>query len=108
MGLSIRLMVCLFIEITSAIKSSVCTYSVCKEELDQPGYIVTLPSSKSSGSGQAQREVVICVSCARSMRGRYKLIKLPDNTDFACAVGSSKSNVAHYSLIMHVNFGCQC
>ncbi|KAF6020845.1 hypothetical protein EB796_020833 [Bugula neritina] len=74
------------VEITAANKANVCTYAVTKDELDQPGYIVNLPS-KSTGKPE---DVVVCTSCARAMRGRFKLTQLPESFDFACAVGNTK------------------
>jgi len=65
----------------------VCTYAVTKDELDQPGYVVALPSKQNS---KQMEEVVVCTSCARAMRGRYKLSKLPENFDFYCAMGTCK------------------
>ena len=36
----------------------------------------------------------VCLSCARAMRGRYKLESLPPNTPFACAMGEGQCGVA--------------
>lgn len=49
------------------------------------GYIVSVPTKNDRNN-----EVVVCTSCARAMRGRFKLTKLPESFDFSCAMGTSK------------------
>ena len=46
--------------------------------------------------GGKTRCLLVCSSCARAMRGRYKLQKLKENTDFACAMGSGESALPLY------------
>lgn len=38
--------------------------------------------------GAESKKILTCSSCARAMRGRYKLKKLEESVDFACAMGS--------------------
>jgi hypothetical protein len=33
-------------------------------------------------------KLVVCASCARAMRGRFKTQKIIKNVDFACAMGN--------------------
>ncbi|KAL8603779.1 hypothetical protein ACOMHN_058514 [Nucella lapillus] len=74
-------------EITAANKSDVCTFAIAGPvEIDQPGYRAEV------GSGRAAREVRVCVSCARAMRGRHRLEILAPNTPFACAMGNPKKH----------------
>lgn len=40
--------------------------------------------------GDDDRKILTCSSCARAMRGRYRLKKLNVNVDFACAMGCGK------------------
>jgi len=52
------------------------------------GYVVEMPEK-----GDGDRKILTCSSCARAMRGRYRLKKLNTNVDFACAMGCG--NVLH-------------
>ena len=36
------------------------------------------------------KRVIVCSSCARSMRGRFKLDRVEKNIDFACAMGDGE------------------
>lgn len=73
-------------EITAANRGNVCTFAVMgKTEIDQIGYVVEMPEK-----GDGDRKILTCSSCARAMRGRYRLKKLNTNVDFACAMGSAK------------------
>ena len=40
----------------------------------------------------------VCLSCARAMRGRYKLESLPPNTPFACAMGEGQCGMVWCGL----------
>ncbi|XP_076472192.1 doublecortin domain-containing protein 1-like [Babylonia areolata] len=74
-------------EITAANKSDVCTFAIAGPvEIDQPGYRAEI-STRNKTKG-----LKVCVSCARAMRGRYKLQALPPNTPFACAMGEAKKH----------------
>ncbi len=44
----------------------------------------------STGKGGKPKKIIVCSSCARAMRGRYKLERIPGNIDFACSMGSGK------------------
>ncbi|CAG5132456.1 unnamed protein product, partial [Candidula unifasciata] len=68
-------------EITAANRADVCTYAITRgAEIDQPGYLVEI-------DGQQHH---MCMSCARALRGRYKVQRLPPNTSFHCAMGDAK------------------
>ena len=41
--------------------------------------------------GSKPKKLLVCSSCARAMRGRYKLDKLRDSLDFACAMGTGQT-----------------
>lgn len=76
-------------EITAANRANVCTFAVMgTTEIDQPGYIAEVQIEK----GAKPKKLLVCSSCARSMRGRYKLEKIVDNTDFACSMGNAKDH----------------
>ncbi|XP_071104619.1 doublecortin domain-containing protein 1-like [Haliotis cracherodii] len=71
-------------EITAANRADVCTSSVSHAAvIDQPGYIAEVNDRKN-------RDIRVCLSCARAMRGRFKLQRLPNNKPFACAMGQAK------------------
>ncbi|XP_078585568.1 doublecortin domain-containing protein 1-like isoform X2 [Branchiostoma floridae x Branchiostoma japonicum] len=71
-------------EITAANKAGVCTYAVTgAQELEQPGYTWAMPTAK--GSQQA----MVCVACARAMRGNFRLTKLNVSILFSCAMGTT-------------------
>ncbi|KAL3841516.1 hypothetical protein ACJMK2_019650 [Sinanodonta woodiana] len=77
-------------EITAANKADVCTYSIANNsKIDQPGYIAEIPLTTATDKG-AIRRFHVCISCAKAMRGRYKLNKLPSNVEFSCAMGNAK------------------
>ncbi|XP_060622229.2 doublecortin domain-containing protein 1-like [Anolis sagrei] len=68
-------------EITAANYASICTFSVTNtEKIDQLGYYFLSPSGK--------EKVMICLACARSLRGKKELKKLSPGTVFFCASGS--------------------
>ncbi|XP_046543933.1 doublecortin domain-containing protein 1-like [Haliotis rubra] len=63
-------------EITAANRADVCTSSVSHAAvIDQPGYIAEVHDRKN-------RDIRVCLSCARAMRGRFKLQRLPNNKPF--------------------------
>ncbi|KAL5007685.1 hypothetical protein ScPMuIL_016491 [Solemya velum] len=77
-------------EITAANKADVCTFSIAGDtKIDQQGYYVEVPVLTSTEHGSS-RVISVCSSCARAMRGRYRLQKLPDGTAFYCAMGNAK------------------
>ncbi|XP_069133406.1 doublecortin domain-containing protein 1-like [Argopecten irradians] len=77
-------------EITAANKADVCTYSIAQQtEIDQPGYVAEVPMATPTDR-QHIKEIRVCTSCARAMRGRYKLQKIKENTEFSCAMGEAK------------------
>ncbi|CAM5121103.1 unnamed protein product [Eretmochelys imbricata] len=76
-------------EITAANHASVCTFSVTsREKIDQPGYYFLSPSGK--------QKFMICLACARAIRGKKELKKLPAGSIFFCASGSEEAS--HFSL----------
>lgn len=52
------------------------------------GYVAEIPIS---ASDKRCREYYVCTSCARAMRGRYKIQKLQSNVEFSCAMGEGNS-----------------
>ncbi|KAL4224512.1 doublecortin domain-containing protein [Mactra antiquata] len=77
-------------EITAANKADVCTYAIANtSKIDQPGYCAEVPLQTASDRA-SMRRIKVCMSCARAMRGRYKISRLPDNTQFSCAMGHAK------------------
>nr|XP_014341170.1 PREDICTED: doublecortin domain-containing protein 5 [Latimeria chalumnae] len=73
-------------EIMAANEASVCTFSVtCTEEVDQPGYYFTYANKK--------QKIMVCLACARAMRGKIILTKLPPGTTFYCAVGCKEAHL---------------
>ncbi|XP_053391549.1 doublecortin domain-containing protein 1-like [Mercenaria mercenaria] len=77
-------------EITAANKADVCTYAIANtSKIDQPGYTADVPMQTSTDRATLKR-IKVCMSCARAMRGRYKISKLPENTQFSCAMGNAK------------------
>lgn len=75
-------------EITAANKADVCTFSISgQDKIDQPGYVAEIPIS---AGDKRCREYLVCTSCARAMRGRYKIQKLQTNIEFSCSMGEAK------------------
>ncbi|KAM4722038.1 doublecortin domain-containing protein 1 [Rhinophrynus dorsalis] len=73
-------------EITAANQASVCTFTITSdEEINQPGFSLRLPNDK--------EEIVTCLSCARTMRGKLELVKSPFGTTFSCATGRKDLNL---------------
>lgn len=77
-------------EITAANHADICTYAISHDsKIDQPGYLAEVPV-QSSSDRVTIKNITVCTSCARAMRGRYKLQKLPERTEFSCAMGEAK------------------
>ncbi|KAK6972855.1 doublecortin domain-containing protein 1 [Biomphalaria glabrata] len=88
-------------EITAAIRADVCTYAVILGlDVDQPGYFAEITKQGREGT----KQIKVCVSCARSMRGRFKVQKLPPGTSFHCAMGDAKKlRIQHYGSFKQLN-----
>uniref|UniRef100_A0A8C8SUR1 Doublecortin domain containing 1 n=1 Tax=Pelusios castaneus TaxID=367368 RepID=A0A8C8SUR1_9SAUR len=72
-------------EITAANHASVCTFSVTgREKIDQPGFCFLSPRGK--------QKFMICLACARAIRGKKELKKLPTGSMFFCASGSEEAS----------------
>ncbi|XP_061182929.1 doublecortin domain-containing protein 1-like [Saccostrea echinata] len=77
-------------EITAANHADICTYAISHDsKIDQPGYLAEVPVHSNSDRVSV-KNITVCTSCARAMRGRYKLQKLPERTEFSCAMGEAK------------------
>ncbi|XP_072128926.1 doublecortin domain-containing protein 1-like isoform X1 [Mobula birostris] len=73
-------------EITAANHTNVCTFCICRtQEMDQPGYYFTHPSTK--------QRTVVCLACARTLRGRNVMTKLQPGVPFTCATGCKESQL---------------
>ncbi|XP_050408824.1 doublecortin domain-containing protein 1 [Patella vulgata] len=78
-------------EITAANQADVCTFAIAQTaQIDQPGYSVEIPTKSNNNNRSNYIEIKVCISCARAMRGRYKITKLKANTPFSCAMGTAK------------------
>ncbi|KAH9500578.1 hypothetical protein Btru_072308, partial [Bulinus truncatus] len=88
-------------EITAANRSDVCTYAVIPEvDIDQPGFLAEF---KYQGN-ECSRQIKVCVSCARSMRGQFKVQRLPPGTVFHCAMGDAKKlKIQQYGSFKQLN-----
>ena len=51
---------------------------------------MTIDDKKGEKKSKVKKNVV-CSSCARAMRGRYKVQKISGNMDFTCAMGTGAS-----------------
>uniref|UniRef100_A0A8C6H6N9 Doublecortin domain-containing protein n=1 Tax=Mus spicilegus TaxID=10103 RepID=A0A8C6H6N9_MUSSI len=69
-------------EITAANFSDLCTSSVTKENIDQPGYCCLSPDGK--------RNLKLCLTCGRSMRAKKELKELLPRAPFSCVSGSEE------------------
>ena len=56
------------------------------DTLSCQGYLVEMTAEK----GARPKKLLVCSSCARAMRGRYKLEKVHDSVDFACSMGNGE------------------
>uniref|UniRef100_A0A8C4RQY5 Doublecortin domain containing 1 n=1 Tax=Erpetoichthys calabaricus TaxID=27687 RepID=A0A8C4RQY5_ERPCA len=69
-------------EITAANQASLCTFTVSgKEELDQQVFFLITYI------------ITVCLACARALRGKIILTKLPPGNSFSCATGCKKSRL---------------
>ncbi|XP_040184265.1 doublecortin domain-containing protein 1-like [Rana temporaria] len=74
-------------DITAAIHTSVCTYTITStEEISQPGYLLISPNNK--------EETMTCMSCARTIRPMIEMKKTKVGTLFSCASGLEDSNLS--------------
>ncbi|XP_045049982.2 doublecortin domain-containing protein 1 isoform X1 [Desmodus rotundus] len=67
-------------EITAANHAGVCTSSVFKEDIDQPGYYYLSPAGK--------KKIMLCLACGRSRRTAKGLKQVLPGLPFLCASGS--------------------
>uniref|UniRef100_A0A8C4X559 Doublecortin domain containing 1 n=1 Tax=Erpetoichthys calabaricus TaxID=27687 RepID=A0A8C4X559_ERPCA len=75
-------------EITAANQASLCTFTVSgKEELDQQGFFFYTNQSNTN------TKITVCLACARALRGKIILTKLPPGNSFSCATGCKKSRL---------------
>ncbi|XP_039605481.1 doublecortin domain-containing protein 1-like [Polypterus senegalus] len=75
-------------EITAANQASLCTFTVSgKEELDQQGFFFYTNQSNTN------TKITVCLACARALRGKIILTKLPPGISFSCATGCKKSRL---------------
>jgi hypothetical protein len=71
----------------AANKANICTYYVCYDKaMSQTGYACELPEV----SGSGEQRVLICSSCAKTTRGRFRITKLTQHEAFVCYVGKCK------------------
>ena len=59
------------------------------------GYEVEIPGE----SAEETKKIWTCSSCARSIRGRYRMKKLETNVDFSCAMAKGPTYFHTYSCI---------
>ncbi|XP_045681380.1 doublecortin domain-containing protein 1 isoform X1 [Phyllostomus hastatus] len=67
-------------EITAANHAGICTSSVIKEDIDQPGYYYLSPAGK--------KKIMLCLACGRSTRAEKGLKQVLPGMPFLCASGS--------------------
>ncbi|KAI5131756.1 Doublecortin Domain-Containing Protein 1 [Manis pentadactyla] len=67
-------------EITAANYAGICTSSVIKENIDQPGYYYLSPTGNT--------KTMLCLACGQSMRAEKRLKQLLPGLPFLCASGS--------------------
>lgn len=72
-------------KITAANSSGLCTSSVTKENIDQPGYCYLSPDGK--------KKMMLCLACGQSMRAEKGLKQLPPGTPFFCVSGSEQKSL---------------
>lgn len=84
-------------EITVANQMNVCTFAITSEKkINQPGYIMDL-QEKSEGNDEDQK-VMLCESCAHTMRGKFSMQKLESEIEFFCAMGKPDMHKLHGSF----------
>eukprot|EP00073_Rattus_norvegicus_P035371 XP_008760304.1 PREDICTED: doublecortin domain-containing protein 5 isoform X1 [Rattus norvegicus] len=69
-------------QITAANSSGLCTSSVTKENIEQPGYSYISPDGK--------RKLMLCLACGRSLRAKLELKELLPRASFLCVSGSEQ------------------
>ncbi|KAK7815026.1 hypothetical protein U0070_024369 [Myodes glareolus] len=72
-------------KITAANSSGLCTSSVTKENIDQPGYCYLSPNGK--------KKMMLCQACGQSMRAEKGLKQLLPGTPFFCVSGSEQKSL---------------
>ncbi|KAL6035342.1 hypothetical protein STEG23_033080, partial [Scotinomys teguina] len=72
-------------EITAANSSGLCTSSVTKENIDQPGYCYLTPDGK--------KKMMLCLACGRCMRAEKGLKQLLPSAPFFCVSGSKQTSL---------------
>ncbi|EGW01571.1 Doublecortin domain-containing protein 5 [Cricetulus griseus] len=73
-------------EVTAANSSGLCTSSVTKENIDQPGYCYLSPDGK--------KKMMLCLACGQSMRAGKGLKQLLPGVPFFCVSGSEQKSLA--------------
>ncbi|XP_040601906.1 doublecortin domain-containing protein 1 isoform X3 [Mesocricetus auratus] len=77
-------------EVTAANSSGLCTSSVTKENIDQPGYCYLSPDGK--------KKMKLCLACGQSMRAEKGLKQLLPSSPFFCVSGSEQKSLARRSF----------
>ncbi|KAM7327628.1 hypothetical protein ACRRTK_013995 [Alexandromys fortis] len=72
-------------KITAANSSGLCTSSVTKENIDQPGYCYLSPDGK--------KKMMLCLACGQSMRAEKGLKQLLPGAPFFCVSGSEQKSL---------------
>ncbi|XP_057637206.1 doublecortin domain-containing protein 1 [Chionomys nivalis] len=72
-------------KITAANSSGLCTSSVTKENIDQPGYCYLSPNGK--------KKMMLCLACGQSMRAEKGLKQLLPGSPFFCVSGSEQKSL---------------
>ncbi|CAO2579637.1 Doublecortin domain-containing protein 1 [Lemmus lemmus] len=72
-------------KITAANSSGLCTSSVTKENIDQPGYCYQSPDGK--------KKMMLCLACGQSMRAEKGLKHLLLSAPFFCVSGSEQKSL---------------
>ncbi|XP_076426348.1 doublecortin domain-containing protein 1 isoform X3 [Peromyscus maniculatus bairdii] len=72
-------------EITAANSSGLCTSSVTKETIDQPGYCYISPDGK--------KKMMLCLACGQCMRAEERLKQLLPGAQFFCVSGSEQTSL---------------
>ncbi|XP_031227116.1 doublecortin domain-containing protein 1-like [Mastomys coucha] len=73
-------------EITVANFSGLCTSSVTKENIDQPGYCYLSPEGKG--------KLMLCLACGRSMMAKKELKEPLPRAPFSCVSGSEQKSLS--------------
>ena len=82
------------VEIMAANRANLCTYYVCNDkEISQPGFVCELVVDSVVKKGEEEiqntkiEKTLVCSSCAKLMKGKYKITKLAKNQNFICCIG---------------------